>query len=110
MTWLIATRYHAEGGRDVATYFGAAILILAGWIAAASAGYFLGRLVVACRANLRLPARCAKSLRLQRRSVGGKCNHVRGGEPLGNRSHDFSAFASPASIFEIIELPEDVGW
>ena len=45
-TWLIATRYHNEGGRDVGAYFGAAIMIMAGWLAAASAGYFLGGLVV----------------------------------------------------------------
>jgi len=45
-TWLIATRYHAEGGRDVSVYFGAAVTILAGWLVAASAGYVLGGLVV----------------------------------------------------------------
>src|SRR5215475_16048116 len=35
-SWLIAMRYRAEGGADIAVYFGAATAIMAGWLAAAS--------------------------------------------------------------------------
>ena len=45
-TWLIAMRYRAEGGRDIAVYFGAATAIMAGWLAATSIGYFLGGFLV----------------------------------------------------------------
>src|SRR5262245_52943836 len=45
-TWLIAMRYRAEGGRDIAVYFGAATVVMAGWLAAASVGYFLGSFLV----------------------------------------------------------------
>jgi hypothetical protein len=39
-------RYRAEGGRDIAVYFGAATAIMAGWLAAAGIGYFLGSFLV----------------------------------------------------------------
>ena len=45
-SWLIAMRYYGEGGRDVAVYFGAALMMMAGWVAGACAGYLLGGLVV----------------------------------------------------------------
>ena len=45
-TWLIAMRYRAEGGRDIAVYFGAVTAIMAGWLAATSIGYFLGGFLV----------------------------------------------------------------
>lgn len=45
-SWLIATRYHAEGGRDVSVYFGAAGAIMTAWLAATWAGYVLGGLIV----------------------------------------------------------------
>jgi predicted branched-subunit amino acid permease len=44
-SWLIAMRYRGEGGRDVATYFGASLIMLAGWMVSASAGYFVGSLI-----------------------------------------------------------------
>jgi predicted branched-subunit amino acid permease len=45
-SWLIAMRYHGEGGRDPAAYYGAAIIITLGWIAGTVIGYFLGGFVV----------------------------------------------------------------
>ena len=45
-SWLIAMRYRAEGGHDVAVYFGAAATITAGWFVATSAGYYLGSFIV----------------------------------------------------------------
>jgi predicted branched-subunit amino acid permease len=45
-SWLIAMRYHGEGGRDPAAYYGAAIIITAGWIVGTAAGYFLGGFIV----------------------------------------------------------------
>lgn len=45
-SWLIAMRYHGEGGRDPAAYYGAAIIITLGWIIGTAAGYFLGGFVV----------------------------------------------------------------
>ena len=45
-SWLIAMRYQSEGGRDPAVYFGAAIIITFGWIAATAIGYFLGGFLV----------------------------------------------------------------
>ena len=45
-SWLIAMRYHGEGGRDPGIYFGAAIIITLGWFAGTLAGYFLGGFVV----------------------------------------------------------------
>lgn len=44
-SWLIATRYHAEGGRDPAVYLGATIVISGGWMAAVIAGYVAGGLI-----------------------------------------------------------------
>jgi predicted branched-subunit amino acid permease len=45
-TWLIAMRYRADGGGDVAVYFGAAATIMAGWLAATGIGFFAGGLIV----------------------------------------------------------------
>ena len=45
-TWLIAMRYRADGGRDVAVYFGAAAAIMMGWLAATGTGYFVGGFIV----------------------------------------------------------------
>jgi predicted branched-subunit amino acid permease len=45
-SWLIAMRYHGEGGRDPAAYYGAAIIIMLGWIVGTMIGYFLGGFVV----------------------------------------------------------------
>jgi predicted branched-subunit amino acid permease len=45
-SWLIAMRYHGEGGRDPAAYYGAAIIITLGWILGCVIGYFLGGFVV----------------------------------------------------------------
>lgn len=45
-SWLIAMRYHSEGGRDPAVYLGAAIIITLGWVVGTVAGYFLGGFVV----------------------------------------------------------------
>ncbi|MGA7211565.1 MAG: AzlC family ABC transporter permease [Pseudolabrys sp.] len=44
-TWLIAMRYRADGGRDVAAYFGAAAAIMAAWLAATGVGYFVGSFI-----------------------------------------------------------------
>jgi predicted branched-subunit amino acid permease len=44
-TWLIAMRYRAEGGRDIAVYFGAASAIMAAWLVATGAGYFVGSFI-----------------------------------------------------------------
>jgi predicted branched-subunit amino acid permease len=41
-TWLIAMRYRADGGSDIAVYFGAAAAIMAGWLAATAVGYLAG--------------------------------------------------------------------
>jgi predicted branched-subunit amino acid permease len=43
--WLIGTRYHAEGGRDLGVLFGAGIAIWAVWVAATLPGYFTGALI-----------------------------------------------------------------
>jgi predicted branched-subunit amino acid permease len=45
-SWLIAMRYHGEGGRDPAAYYGAAIIVTIGWIVGCVIGYFLGGFVV----------------------------------------------------------------
>ena len=45
-SWLIAMRYHGEGGRDPAAYYGAAIIITLGWLVGTAIGYFLGGFVV----------------------------------------------------------------
>lgn len=44
-SWLIAMRYRGDGGNDVAVYFGASIIMMAGWLAATGAGYFAGGLI-----------------------------------------------------------------
>jgi predicted branched-subunit amino acid permease len=44
-SWLIGTRYHAEGGRDLAVLFGAGIVIWVSWVAATVPGYLVGALV-----------------------------------------------------------------
>jgi predicted branched-subunit amino acid permease len=41
-TWLISMRYRADGGGDAAVYFGAATVIMAGWLASTTIGYFAG--------------------------------------------------------------------
>lgn len=43
--WLIGTRYHAEGGRDLGVLFGAGFVIWLNWILATVPGYLLGSLV-----------------------------------------------------------------
>jgi predicted branched-subunit amino acid permease len=43
--WLIAMRYRAEGGNDVAIFVGGGLVIFAAWMAATMAGYGLGALV-----------------------------------------------------------------
>ncbi len=43
--WLIGTRYHAEGGRDLGVLIGAGILLWVVWVAATLPGYLLGALV-----------------------------------------------------------------
>ncbi|TCR61163.1 AzlC family ABC transporter permease [Bosea sp. BK604] len=43
--WLIGTRYHAEGGRDLGVLFGAGFIIWINWILATIPGYLLGSLV-----------------------------------------------------------------
>lgn len=45
-TWLIAMRYRADGGDDVAVYFGAAATIMGGWLAATGIGFFAGGFIV----------------------------------------------------------------
>jgi predicted branched-subunit amino acid permease len=44
-SWLIATRYHAEGGRDAGVYLGSAIMIVVFWMIAICIGYALGGFV-----------------------------------------------------------------
>jgi len=44
-SWPIATRYHAEGGRDVGVYLGSAIMIVVFWMIAICIGYALGGFV-----------------------------------------------------------------
>jgi predicted branched-subunit amino acid permease len=43
--WLIAMRYRAEGGSDVAVFVGGGVVIFLAWMAATMAGYGLGALV-----------------------------------------------------------------
>jgi predicted branched-subunit amino acid permease len=43
--WLIGTRYHAEGGRDLGVLVGAGLTLWLVWIAATVPGYLLGALV-----------------------------------------------------------------
>ena len=43
--WIVAMRYRGEGGSDVSVMLGGGILICAIWMAATTAGYWLGALV-----------------------------------------------------------------
>ncbi|MGL5362400.1 MAG: AzlC family ABC transporter permease [Bosea sp. (in: a-proteobacteria)] len=43
--WLIGTRYHNEGGRDLGVVVGAGVLLWFVWVAATVPGYLLGALV-----------------------------------------------------------------
>lgn len=43
--WLIGTRYHQEGGRDIGVLFGAGVALWAIWVAATLPGYLAGSLV-----------------------------------------------------------------
>jgi predicted branched-subunit amino acid permease len=43
--WLIAMRYRADGGNDVAVFVGGGLVIFALWMGATAAGYILGALV-----------------------------------------------------------------
>ena len=42
-SWLIGTRYHAEGGRDVGVLFGAGVVIWIAWVAATLPAISRGR-------------------------------------------------------------------
>jgi predicted branched-subunit amino acid permease len=48
--WLITMRYRSDGGNDAGVYLGSALMILAGWMAATSIGYWLGALIANPRA------------------------------------------------------------
>jgi predicted branched-subunit amino acid permease len=43
--WLVGTRYHEEGGRDLGVVLGAGLLCWVVWVAATIPGYWLGSLV-----------------------------------------------------------------
>ncbi|WP_246529277.1 AzlC family ABC transporter permease [Microvirga zambiensis] len=43
--WLVSTRYHNEGGRDVGVLLGCGIILWMVWIAATLGGFFAGALV-----------------------------------------------------------------
>ena len=43
--WLIGTRYHAEGGRDVGVLFGSGVALWMVWVASTLPGYLAGSLV-----------------------------------------------------------------
>lgn len=43
--WLIGTRYHGEGGRDLGVLIGAGLVLWLVWVAATVPGYLLGALV-----------------------------------------------------------------
>jgi predicted branched-subunit amino acid permease len=43
--WIVATRYHQEGGRDVGVLLGIGLVLWAVWVLATLAGYFAGALV-----------------------------------------------------------------
>jgi predicted branched-subunit amino acid permease len=43
--WLLSTRYHNEGGRDVGVLLGTAITFYGVWLLATLTGYFAGALV-----------------------------------------------------------------
>jgi predicted branched-subunit amino acid permease len=40
--WLIAMRYHGQGGRDAGVLLGTGLMMMATWLAASSAGFLLG--------------------------------------------------------------------
>ncbi|HEX8167106.1 MAG TPA: AzlC family ABC transporter permease [Beijerinckiaceae bacterium] len=44
-SWLLGTRYHAEGGRDHGMLFGAGIALWVVWVATTALGYLAGALV-----------------------------------------------------------------
>jgi predicted branched-subunit amino acid permease len=44
-SWLIGTRYHAEGGRDVGVLLGAGFVIWVVWVAATLPGYYAGAMI-----------------------------------------------------------------
>jgi predicted branched-subunit amino acid permease len=44
-TWLVATRYYNEGGRDIGMLFGSGLTLWTIWILATLAGYFAGALI-----------------------------------------------------------------
>lgn len=44
-TWIIATRYRAEGGSDVSVFVGAGIMLWVIWFASAIPGYLLGAFI-----------------------------------------------------------------
>jgi predicted branched-subunit amino acid permease len=43
--WIVAMRYRSEGGADMSIFLGGALVILAFWMGASTAGYLLGALV-----------------------------------------------------------------
>lgn len=43
--WLLGTRYHSNGGRDVGVLLGTAVVLYGVWLLATLAGYFAGALV-----------------------------------------------------------------
>jgi predicted branched-subunit amino acid permease len=43
--WLLSTRYHGSGGRDVGVLLGTAVVLYGVWLLATLAGYFAGALV-----------------------------------------------------------------
>jgi predicted branched-subunit amino acid permease len=43
--WIISTRYHSEGGRDVGILLGSAAILYIVWLGATLAGYFAGAFV-----------------------------------------------------------------
>ncbi|GEO14425.1 transporter [Microvirga aerophila] len=43
--WIISTRYHSEGGRDVGILLGSAAILYVVWLGATLAGYFAGAFV-----------------------------------------------------------------
>jgi predicted branched-subunit amino acid permease len=43
--WLVSTRYHNEGGRDVGVLLGCGLILWLVWLAATFAGFFAGALV-----------------------------------------------------------------
>ncbi len=43
--WLIAMRYHGQGGRDAGILLGTGLMMMATWLAASSAGFLLGKAI-----------------------------------------------------------------